>query len=119
MATAPHSEHVSEHFFRRVLRATLPLLIWIADFAFSYGLAAAQCTPVGLRPGGPDRLLIGGAGLAAFGACALLAWRACRILRQRGGAAGLLDRAAFLLALLALVAIAWGVMPVLLVAGWI
>jgi hypothetical protein len=48
-----------EHFVRRVLHATLPLLIWIAHFGFSYGLAAAQCSPVGLRAGGPDRLLLG------------------------------------------------------------
>jgi hypothetical protein len=109
----------NEHFFRRVLRATLPLLVWIADFAFSYGLAAAQCSPVGLRPGGPDRLLLGGASLAAFGACALLAWRACRILRRRGRAAGLLDRAAFLFALLAMVAIAWAAMPLFMVDGCI
>jgi hypothetical protein len=113
MSEHPHGEH----FFRRVLRATLPLLIWIAHFAFSYGLAAAQCAPAGLRPGGPDRFLIAGASLAALGACALLAWRACRILRRRGRAAGLLERAAFLLALLAMVAIAWGAMPVFLVAG--
>jgi hypothetical protein len=113
MATTPDSEH----FFRRVLRATLPLLAWIGWFAFSYGLAAAQCTPVGLRPGGPDRLLIGGAGLAAFCACALLAWRACRILRRRGRSAGLLDRAAFLSAQLSLVAIAWGAIPLFMVTG--
>jgi uncharacterized integral membrane protein len=114
---APDSEHSSEHFFLRVLRATLPLLVWIGHFAFSYGLAAAQCTPVGLRPGGPDRLLIGGVSLAACGACALLAWRAWRILRRHGRTAGLLDRVAFLLALLALVAIAWGAMPLFLVDG--
>jgi hypothetical protein len=106
-----------EHFFRRVLHATLPLLIWIAWFAFSYGLAAAQCSPAGLRAGGPDRLLLAAATLAAFGACALLAWRACAILRRRGRAAGLLERAAFLGAVLALVAIAWGGVPVLLVSG--
>ena len=107
----------SEHFFRRVLRATLPLLIWIAWFAFSYGLAAAQCSPGGLRSGGPNRLLLAAASLAALGACALLAWRACAILRRSGRAAGLLDRAAFLAAVLALIAIAWGGIPVLLASG--
>jgi hypothetical protein len=117
MNARPHREQFSEHFFRRVLRATLPLLIWIAHFAFSYGLAAAQCTPVGLRPGGPDRLLIGAASLAAFSVCALLAWHAWRILRRHGRTAGLLERAAFLSALLALIAIAWGAMPLFMVAG--
>jgi hypothetical protein len=100
-----------------VLRATLPLLIWIAHFAFSYGLAAAQCAPAGLRVGGPDRLLLACVNLAAFAACALLAWRACRILRRHGRTAGLLDHAAFLSALLAMVAIAWGAMPLFMVVG--
>ncbi len=113
MNSHPHGEH----FFRRVLRATLPLLIWIVQFAFGYGLATAQCTPVGLRPGGPDRLLIAGVSLAAFVACALLAWHACTVLRRHGRGAGLLDRAAFLVALLSLVAIAWGAVPLLLVSG--
>ena len=110
-----------EGFWKRVLWATLPLLVWIAHFAFSYGLAAAQCSPVGMRPGGPDRLLLAASTLAAFGICALLAWRACRV--QRGNrqrqdrAAGLADRVALFMAVLALIAIAWGGMPLLLVAG--
>lgn len=117
MATEAHKEG----FWKRVLWATLPLLVWIAHFAFSYGLAAAQCSPVGMRPGGPDRLLLAATTLGAFSICALLAWRACHVLsahgRQQGGAAGLADRAALLLAVLALIAIAWGGMPLLLVAG--
>jgi NADH:ubiquinone oxidoreductase subunit 2 (subunit N) len=104
-----------EHFFRRVLRATLPLLIWIADFAFSYGLAAAQCAPGGLRAGGPDRLLLGAVTAAAMAACALLAWRRRAALLDRQ--AGLAERAGALLALLAMVAIAWAGLPLLLVDG--
>jgi hypothetical protein len=106
----------SEHFFRRVLRATLPLLIWIAHFAFSYGLAAAQCTPAGLRhrwagPAAPRLRKPGclcrlrAAGLAPAASCA------------GGRTAGLLDHAAFLSALLAMVAIAWGAMPLFMVVG--
>jgi hypothetical protein len=34
-----------ERFFPRVLRATLPLIVWILHFAFVYGTAAAQCSP--------------------------------------------------------------------------
>lgn len=107
----------NENFWRRVLRVALPLLVWIAQFAFSYGLASAQCSPGGMRPGGPDRLLLGAASLAALGAGALLLWRACRTWRRHGGAAGLADRAAFFVAVLALIAIAWTGMQLLLVAG--
>ncbi len=109
-----------EGFWRRVLWATLPLLVWIVDFAFSYGLAAAQCSPVGMRPGGPDRMLLGAVTVAALAVCALLAWRACRVLRRdhrQGRAAGLAGRAALFLAVLAFIAIAWGGIPLLLVAG--
>ena len=110
-----------EGFWRRVLWPTLPLLVWIAHFAFSYGLAAAQCSPAGMRPGGPDRLVLAASTLGAFAICALLAWRACRSLgrhgRQAGRAAGLAERAALWLAVLALIAIAWGGLPLLLVAG--
>jgi hypothetical protein len=93
----------------------LPLLIWIVHFAFSYGLAAAQCSPVGLRPGGPDRLLLGGVTAAALLACALLAWRRRGALFERR--AGLAERSGALLAVLALIAIAWAGMPLLLVDG--
>jgi hypothetical protein len=113
MANGAHKEG----FWKRVLWATLPLLVWIAHFAFSYGVAAAQCSPVGMRTGGPDRVLLAAATLGAFSICALLAWRACRTLSGQGSAAGLADRAALLLAVLALIAIAWGGMPLLLVTG--
>jgi hypothetical protein len=104
-----------ERFFRRVLRATLPLLIWLAHFAFSYGLAAAQCSPVGLRPGGPDRLLLGAVTAAALAACALLAWRRRGALLDNR--AGLAERVGAVLAVLAFAAIAWLGMPLLMVAG--
>jgi hypothetical protein len=110
-----------ERFWRPVLWATLPLLVWIGHFAFSYGLTAAQCSPAVMRPGGPDRVLLAAVSVGALGACALLAWRACRILRrasqQQGRAVGLADRAALLLAVLALIAIAWSGIPLLLVVG--
>jgi hypothetical protein len=104
-----------EGFWRRVLQAGLPLLIWIAHFAFSYGLAAAQCSPRGLRPGGPDRVLLGVVTVAALAACALLAWRRRGALANRG--AGLAQRVGALLAVLASIAIAWAGMPLLLVGG--
>jgi hypothetical protein len=100
---------------RRALWTILPLLIWIGHFAFSYALAAAQCTPAGLRQDGPDRLLLGVVTLAALAVCAWLAWRGRGALLDRD--AGLAQRAGALLAVLALVAIAWSGMPLLLVAG--
>lgn len=104
-----------ESFWRRLLAGTLPLLVWSLHFAFTYGLAAAQCTPAGLRPGGPDRVLLGTVTLAAVGACAWLAWRAREVPRRMD--AGLLDWARFVLAVLALVAVAWTGVPLLLVTG--
>jgi NADH:ubiquinone oxidoreductase subunit 2 (subunit N) len=104
-----------EGFWRRALGVTLPLLVWIVHFAFSYGLAAAQCSPRGLRAGGPDRLLLGGVTVAAFAVCALLAWRRRAALLDRQ--AGLARRAGALLALLAAIAIAWAGIPLLLVGG--
>ena len=104
-----------EAFWRRLLAGTLPLLVWIAHFSFSYGLAAAQCTPAGLRAGGPDRVLLGGVTLAAIGACAWLAWRVRDVPWRID--AGLLDWARLVLAVLALVAVAWSGVPLLLVVG--
>jgi NADH:ubiquinone oxidoreductase subunit 2 (subunit N) len=104
-----------EGFWRRALGVTLPLLVWIAHFAFSYGLAAAQCSPRGLRAGGPDRMLLGVVTAAAFAACALMAWRRRGELLDRQ--AGLARRAGALLAVLAAIAIAWAGIPLLLVAG--
>jgi hypothetical protein len=109
--THPHMER----FWRRVLRATLPLLIWIVQFAFSYGLAAAQCSPGGLRPGGPDRVLLGAVTAAALAACALLAWRRRGALLDRE--AGLAQRVGAVLAMLALVAIGWAGLTLSLVGG--
>jgi hypothetical protein len=105
----------SEPFFRRVLRVTLPLLVWIVHFAFSYGLTAAQCSPGGLRAGGPDRLLLGAVTALALAVCALLAWRGRAALFERE--AGLAQRSGALLAVLALVAVAWVGLPLLLVGG--
>lgn len=104
-----------ESFWRRVLAATLPLLVWSVHFAFSYGLAAAQCTPAGMRPGGPDRALLGAVTAVAVGACAWLAWRARGVPRRVD--AGLFDWARLVLAVLALVAVTWVGVPLLLVAG--
>ena len=104
-----------ESFWRRLLAGTLPLLVWSFHFVFSYGLAAAQCTPAGMRPGGPDRVVLGAVTLGAIGACAWLVWRARGVPRHED--AGLLDWARLVLVVLALVAVAWTGVPLLLVAG--
>jgi len=107
---------MNDGFFGKLLRGTLPLMVWAAHFAFCYGLAAAQCTPAMLRAGGPDRVLPGIATAVALALCAWLLWRERGILRRAQDAA-LLDWAAALGALLALVGIAWTGMPLLLVSG--
>ncbi len=105
-----------DHFFRRFVRGTLPLVVWAAHFAFCYLLAAAQCTPAAMRAAGPDRMLLGVATALALAVCAYLAWRERAILQDAQGA-GLLHWAAALGALLALVGIAWTGLPLLLVGG--
>lgn len=106
---------MNERFFPRTLRATLPLIVWIVYFAFTYATAAAQCSPGGLRPGGPDRLLLGGVTIVALAICAWLAWGARTV--PNSPHAGLFDWTRLVLAVLALVAIAWNGVPLLLTAG--
>lgn len=106
---------MNERFFPRVLRATLPLLVWIVYFAFTYGAAAAQCSPGGMRAGGPDRLLLGAATAVALLVCAWVAWDARTV--PRSPHAGLLDWTRLVLGGLATVAVAWNGIPLLLTAG--
>ena len=106
----------SEHFFRRLLGAILPLLVWLLHFIFCYGLAAAQCTPAAMRDGGPDRTLLGIATVVALAVLAWLVWRARGVLASPGRA-GLWQWASFLFAALSLVAVSWNSVPILLVPG--
>ena len=107
---------MDDQFFRKLTRGTLPLLVWGLHFAFCYLLAAAQCMPGAMRAGGPDRLLLGIVTALALATCLWLAWRERGILRDPK-AASVLDWAAALGALLALVAIMWNGLPFLLVRG--
>lgn len=107
---------MQDHFFRQLMRGTLPLLVWAAHFTFCYLLAAAQCTPAALRADGPNRVLLGIATVAALAICLWLAWRERGILADAKEAA-LLDWAAALGAVLAFVGILWTGMPILLVSG--
>ena len=65
-----------DHFFVRLARGSASFVIWALHFTLCYGLAAAQCTPGGMRAGGPDRGLLGVATVVALGACLWLGWRA-------------------------------------------
>ena len=107
---------MQDGFWRQLLRGTLPLLVWAAHFTFCYLLAAAQCTPAAMRAGGPDRVLMGIATVVALALCAWLLWRERGILRNAKEAA-LLDWAAALGALLALIGITWTGLPLMLVPG--
>lgn len=104
-----------DHFFVRLARGSAAFVIWALHFALCYGLAAAQCTPGGMRAGGPDRVLLGVATVLALCACVWLGWRARDRLRERD--VGLSDWAAVAGAALGVVGIAWNGIPLLLVAG--
>ena len=99
-----------ERFFRKLIRGTLPLLVWAAHFAGSYVLVAAQCSPAGFAPGNPHRLPLALMTLVALAICAALAWRARRTFGG-GEQTALLDMAAALTALLAFAGIAWTSVP--------
>ena len=99
-----------ERFFGKLIRGTLPLLVWAAHFAGSYVLVAAQCSPAGFAPGHPHRLPLALMTLVALAICAALAWRARHTFRGDDHTA-LLDWAAALSALLAFAGIAWTSVP--------
>jgi hypothetical protein len=102
-----------ERFFRKLIRGTLPLLVWAAHFAGSYVLVAAQCSPAaaGFAPGSPHRLPLALMTIVALAICAALAWRARRTFGGADEHTALLDWAAALTALLAFAGIAWTSVP--------
>lgn len=102
---------MQERFFRKLMRGTLPLLVWAAHFAGSYVLVAAQCSPAGFAPGHPHRLPLALMTVAALAICAALAWRARHTFTRGGERTALLDWAAALTALLAFAGVAWTSVP--------
>jgi hypothetical protein len=100
-----------ERFFRKLIRGTLPLLVWAAHFGGSYVLVAAQCSPAGFAPGSPHRLPLALMTIVALAICAALAWRARGTLGGGDERTALLDWAAALTALLAFAGIAWTSVP--------
>lgn len=107
---------MSDQFFRRATRASLPFLIWAAHFGFCYSLAAAQCTPGAWRPGGPNPWLLGGVTVLALAACAWAAIAAWKRLRAPGSKE-FTDYVGAASGVLALIAIVLTGIPVLLVSG--
>ena len=106
---------MDDRFFARATRASLPLLIWAAHFAFCYIVAAAQCTPGAWRPAGPNVWLLGGVTVLALIGCAWSGAAAGK--RLRAGSTEFMDYVAAASAVLAFVAVAWIGIPVLLVRG--
>jgi len=100
-----------ERFFRKLIRGTLPLLVWAAHFAGSYVLVAAQCSPAGFTPGNPQRWPLALMTLVALAICAALAWRGRHALGGSDEKIALLDRAGALTALLAFAGVAWTSVP--------
>lgn len=90
-----------EAFFRPVLRALAPLLLWAVHFFLCYVISAER------------RLLLALLSAAALAVCAWLLWRRRAVLDERAslrawsGAGG---------AALALIGIAWTCVPILLLA---
>ncbi|MDB5791631.1 MAG: hypothetical protein JWQ80_1655 [Massilia sp.] len=100
-----------ERFFGKLLRGTLPLLVWAAHFSGCYVLVAFECSPAGFAPGHPQRLPLVVMTLVALAACAALGWRARRTLGGGDEHTALLDWAAAGTAVLAFVGIAWTSVP--------
>ena len=106
-----------EHFLRKLLRGTLPLLVWAAHFGACYVFVAAQCSPAGYVQGYPQRLPLALVTAAALGACALLAWKWKNTLRHADERTALLDWAAGGTAVLAFVGILWTSVPIWFIQG--
>ena len=108
---------MDDHFFSRLLRGTLPLIVWGLHFSVCYALVAAQCSPAAITAQAPSRWLLGVVSVLALGACAALLWRARGTLARVSEQTGLLDWAAAGSAVLALAGIVWTSVPVVLLDG--
>ncbi|MDB5934755.1 MAG: hypothetical protein JWQ01_2099 [Massilia sp.] len=104
-----------DRFFVRLLRGSLPLMIWAAHWFAVYILVAAQCTPAMMSPAAPRRWMLAVLSVVALGACLALLWRARRTLAD--GDASLLDWAAAGSAVLATVGVVWTTLPMALIDG--
>ncbi|MFC0131047.1 hypothetical protein [Massilia eurypsychrophila] len=106
-----------DHFWSRLLRGTLPLIVWAAHWFAAYALVAAQCSPAAISPESPRRWMLWVLSALALGACALMLWRARKTLAHAGGDISLLDWAAAGSAVLATMGIVWTTLPMLMIDG--
>jgi len=100
-----------DRLLTRTLHATLPLVTWGVHFFFCYAYAAVAC-----QRGGDPGAVLAAVSVLAVGMAALLLVRALRNVCRSGNAApGLHDWVTFVTAALALVAIVWSCVPLLMV----
>lgn len=92
-------EPMREPFFKPVLRALAPLLLWAVHFFVCYVISAER------------RLLLAVLSAGALAVCAWLLWREWAVLDER---ASLREWSAAGGAVLALVGIAWTIVPIVL-----
>ncbi|TWI67263.1 hypothetical protein IP91_01376 [Pseudoduganella lurida] len=96
---------MGDGFFVKLWRGTAPLVLWAAHFFFCYLYSAAQC-------GRGTWLVLGIATVLALAAALWLLWRACR--REGTASEGMLPLAEGASALLAVIGIGWGALPLVL-----
>jgi hypothetical protein len=109
--------NMRDHFWSRLLRGTLPLIVCAAHWFAAYLLVAGQCSPAAITADSPRGWMLWVLSALALGACAVLLWRARRTLREAGSDTSLLDWAAAGSAVLATMGIVWTSMPMLLIGG--
>lgn len=98
-----------DRFLSKMVWAVSPLLIWAAHFFFCYAWAAAAC-----QRGGDPALALGVASALALGAGAALLARALRRLCRAPLPVRLIDWVHFASAALALAAMVWTCVPMLM-----
>ena len=98
-----------DRLLRKMTLAVAPLLIWAAHFFFCYAWTAAAC-----QRGGDPALALGAASVLAVGAAAALLAYALRRLCRAPQPVRLIDRVHFASAALALAAILWTCVPMLM-----
>lgn len=104
--------HTQDRLLGKMVWAVSPLLIWVAHFFFCYAWTAAACQ----RADDPA-LALGVASALALGAGAALLARALQRLCRAPQPVRLIDWVHFASAALALAAIAWTCVPMLMLDG--
>ena len=98
-----------DRLLRKMTLAVAPLLVWAAHFFFCYAWTAAAC-----QRGGDPALALGVASVLAVGAAAALLAYALRRLCRAPQPVRLIDWVHFASAALALAAILWTCVPMLM-----